>query len=109
MQYQEQDWLEQELKSALARKDPPEGFADEVEQQLAGSGAKRPRGKVIEWPVRPVRRWVAAAAAVVLAVGGAAGYRRYQGEMAKRQMMQAFFIAGSKLNHVQTHVRGVSQ
>ncbi|HUA61812.1 MAG TPA: hypothetical protein VML19_23860 [Verrucomicrobiae bacterium] len=109
MQYPEPDWLEQELKSALARKDPPGGFADGVGRKLAGSGPKRARGKVIEWPVRPARRWIAAAAAVVLAVGGAAGYRRYQGEMAKRQMMQAFFIAGSKLNHVQTHVLEVSQ
>ncbi len=107
MEYQEQDWLEQELKSALARKDPPEGFAGGVSEKLAAGSP--PRSKVIAWPVNRTRRWLAAAAALVLLAGGTVGYRRYQGEMAKREMMRAFIIAGGKLNHVQAHLQEVAQ
>jgi len=107
MQFEEQDWLEQELKSALARKEPPEGFARGVNQKLVEP--RRQHGNVIEFPSRSAKRWLSVAAAVVLVAGGTAGYRRYEGEKAKRELMQAFFIAGGKLNHVQAHVAEVSQ
>jgi len=107
MQFQEQDWLEHELKSALGRKSPPEGFAEGVAEKLAKPSPRR--NNVIPWPSRPARRLLTAAAAVVLVAGGAVGYRRYQGEMAKREIMHAFFIAGGSLNRVQAHVQGASQ
>lgn len=84
------DWLEQELKGALKRQDPPAGFADRVARRV----------------VRPAypRWWAGAAAAVVLLSAGL-GYRQYRGEMAKEQVMQAFKIAAVKVNHIQTQVR----
>jgi hypothetical protein len=91
------DWLEEELKSALSRKEPSADFADKVLQQAARR-AERP-------VVRPWPRWLAAAAAVVLIAGGGLGYRQYRGEVAKEQVMQAFRIASLKVNHIQTQVR----
>jgi hypothetical protein len=90
------DWLEQELKAALARKDPPADFAARVIRRTA-----RP---VYQWP-----RWLAAAAAVVMVAGGGLGYRRYRGEMAREQVMQAFRIASVKVNQIQAHVREVAR
>lgn len=102
------DWLEQELKSALARKEPPPGFAEEVAEEVADEESKR-RRNVIAWPSRSTQRWLAAAAAIVLTVGGGLGYRWHQGVVAKRQVLQAFAIAGGKLNHLQSHLKEVAQ
>lgn len=90
------DWLEQELKAALARENPPADFARRVVRR-----AERP---VYQWP-----RWLAAAAAVVTIAGAGLGYRQYRGEMAKEQVMQAFRIASVKVNRIQTHVREVAR
>jgi hypothetical protein len=87
------DWLEQELKDALSRKDPPADFSARVMRR-----AERPR-PVYQWP-----RWLAAAAAVVVFAGAGLGYRQYRGEMAKEQVMEAFKIASVKVNRIQTHV-----
>jgi hypothetical protein len=105
------DWLEQELKSSLARKEPPPGFAERVAGALqhAPSHAAPPRRNVIAWPSRGTHRWLAVAAAVILLVGGGAGYRWHRGVEAKRQVMQAFAIAGGQLNHLQAHLKEVSQ
>jgi hypothetical protein len=84
------DWLEQELKGALTRQDPPAGFAGRVTRRASR-------------PVYP-RWWAGAAAAAVLMCAGL-GYRQYRGEMAKEQVMQAFKIAAVKVNHIQTQVR----
>ena len=88
------DWLEEELRRALAREDPPGGF----ESRLADAVSRR---------VFPARRWLAVAAAVVLAVSGSAGYREYRGRVAKEQVKLAIRIAAVRVNHIQTQVRGV--
>ena len=85
------DWLEQELKTALGREDPPAGFAERVIRRARPS---------YQWS-----RWLAAAAAVVMITGAGLGYRQYRGEVAKEQVMQAFKIAAVKVNHIQTQVR----
>jgi hypothetical protein len=103
------DWLEQELKRALARKEPPAGFADEVTEAVEEATPRRSRHRVIAWPRRTVAPWLAAAAAVVLMVGGGMGYRWHQGMVAKRQVMQAFAIAGGQLNHLRTHLKEARQ
>jgi hypothetical protein len=102
------DWLEQELKSALARKEPPPELAEEVAEAIHGVSPMAPR-RVIPWPSRTTQRWLAAAAAIILLVGGGAGYRWHQGVVAKRQVMLAFHIAGGRLNHLQAHLKEVSQ
>ena len=90
------DWLEQELKKALARKDAPPDFADRV---LRGVGRHAPS------PVWRHSRWLAAAAALVIITGGAAAWREHQGFVAKEQVMLAFRIAAVKVNHIQTHIQ----
>ena len=82
--------------------------AKEVAKELAEEESKR-RRNVIPFPSRHVQRWLVAAAAIVLMVGGGVGYRWHQGSVAKRQVMQAFQIAGGSLNHLQAHLKQVSQ
>ena len=84
------DWLEEELKQALARKEPAGDFDSRV------GAATRRRSNVMMMS----RRWVAAAAAVVVMVGAGEGYRWHRGQVAKEQVMLAMRIAGSKLNRV---------
>ena len=99
------DRLEESLKRALARKDPPPGFAD----RLRAAGNRAP---VVAFPapgVRIIRRWTAAAAMVVIAAGSGVAYRQHQGEVAKEQVMTAMRITAAKLNRIQTHVREVRQ
>lgn len=86
------DWLEDELRKALAREDPPDGFGRRVL-----TGARR--------NVAAMPRWFAAAAALILIAGGGYGYRWHQGMEAKREVMLAFRIASQKVSHVQAVVR----
>ena len=93
------DWLEQELKGALARKDPSDDFAARLMRR-----AERPAAPVYRFP-----RWLAAAAAVIVLAGAGLGYREYRGQMAKEQVMKAFAIASVKVNRIQTQVREVGK
>jgi hypothetical protein len=90
------DWLEEELKRALARQEPAPGFAARVASRRSAA-------------VVPVPRWLAVAASVIVLAGGGVGYRWHQGIQAKEQVMTAVRIAGSKLNQVQSHVREVGR
>jgi hypothetical protein len=92
------DWLEEELKSALSRKEPSEGF----DARVTAAAQQR---KVTPMP----RRWLAAAATVVVLAGAGEGYRWHQGQVAKDQVMLAMRIAGGKLNRVQTQIAGERQ
>ncbi|HEY2017489.1 MAG TPA: hypothetical protein VGH38_28485 [Bryobacteraceae bacterium] len=100
------DWLEQELKQALERKDPPPGFAERVTAAAARGTDPAPR-PVAMAPRRPaVPRWLPVAAAVLVIAGGSAAYREHQGRVAKERVMLAMRITAGKLNRIQTHVRG---
>jgi hypothetical protein len=93
------DWLEQELRDALNRKDPSPDFAERVRWSLHVQKHRPAHG--LQW-------WLATAAAFVIVAGaGGIGYRQHQGEEARREVMQAFRIAGASLNHIQTQVREV--
>jgi uridylate kinase len=87
------DWLEEELKQALARKEPAADFDARVRRRT----------------VRTMPRWLAAAAAVIVLAGGGAMFRQHQGEVAKEQLMQAMRITGAKLNQVQEHVQAIGE
>ena len=87
------DWLEQELKQALARKEPRGDFDARVRRRM----------------VRTAPRWLAAAAAVIVLAGGGAMFRQHQGEVAKEQLMQAMRITGAKFNQVQEHVQAIGE
>lgn len=90
------DRLEEELRSALARKAPRGGFTERV----ARAAAADRRAAAL-----PIPRWaMAAAATIVLGVGGGLAYRERQGEIAKEQVMTAMRITAGKLNRIQAHV-----
>ncbi len=99
--------IEDELKAALARREPPAGFADRVmERILAG----RPRRSSIP------HSWMAAAAALLIAMlgGGAYEYQRaerirLQGERAKAELVFALELASQKLHTAKSKVLKVSQ
>jgi hypothetical protein len=93
------DRLEESLKCALARKEPPPGFAGRVAARAAAGPAAR----------RHMPRWAAAAAVVVAMVGGGLAYRQHQGEVAKEQVMTAMKITAVKLHRIQAHVQEVRQ
>jgi hypothetical protein len=85
--------LEDKLREALHRQDPPDGFAQRV------------AGRVLQTRQDPTRRrsrllWpavsVAAAAALVLSIS--VEYRNSQEERAARQTIQALQIASEELN-----------
>ena len=88
------DPLEQELKRALERQDPSPDFAERVRWNLHVQ-RHRP-GSGLQW-------WLSAAAALMIA--GGVGYRQYQGNVAREQLMQAFRIAGAEVHHIQSEVR----
>ena len=90
------DWLEQELKQALDRKEPSPDFAERVRRRTRGDGFR-----AALWP----QRWLAAGAAVLVLAGAGLGYRQYQGNLAKQQVMLAFRIAGAKVNYIQMQVK----
>ena len=90
------DWLEQELKQALERKEPRADFDARVNARVND----RPHGLSHYVP-----RWLAAAAVLTIMTTAGAGYRWHQGQVAKDQVMLAMRIAGGKLNRVQARVQ----
>lgn len=85
--------MEQELREALKRVEPPPGFADRVMARVpARRGAAIPRS------------WMAAAAAVLVAVVGAGSWeyqrtrdQRIAAEKAKAELIFALELTSSKL------------
>ena len=99
---------EEELRRALTRVDPPDGFADRVMARLARD--RRLRARAPDSPFAP-RRLVLPLAAAVLAivVVTAFWYRGVQqriaaGEEAKRQVLVSLRIAGDKLQLARARV-----
>jgi hypothetical protein len=97
--------LEDDLRRALKRTDPPLDFANRViaqvqrQQSAGGSAAAAKR--------RPVMQWFAAAAAVVLVATGGARYYEYQQNLAEAkrveaEVMLAMQITSEALARVQT-------
>jgi hypothetical protein len=86
------DWLDDELKRAFEREEPPADFAARTIAKArhgAGFGS---------------RRWrITAAAALGIAAAGY-GYRWRQGEAAKQKVLLAFRITAATVNHIQTQV-----
>jgi hypothetical protein len=95
--------VDDELKDALRREEPPAGFAEGGPGPFAPGVQAGPKGTAL-----PVH-WAAAAAVVVALAGGWLEYRalqreRVEGEAAKARVVMALHIAGSKLQLVQTKI-----
>jgi hypothetical protein len=91
------DWLEQELKQALARKDPSPDFAGNLAARVNRPAVGRRRAP----------SWLATAAAVIVMVGGVEAWRWRQGLEAKHQVMEAMRLTAGTLNHIQSRVKEV--
>ena len=89
--------LEDELRSALRRREPSPDFTERVLARVAAVPVRR--------APQPWVRWVAAMAATLLLAAGGLEYRHYRGERAKDQVLLAVRIAGSKLNKAQKKVQ----
>jgi hypothetical protein len=111
--------FEDELREALRREEPPEGFAERVMARIQGGDREAvgvreaigPWGRLLAAFRAPRLRWAMACAAAALLVGGLE-YRsqrleRAEGERASRQVMLALRITGSKLRLAQDHVRRI--
>lgn len=107
--------LDDELRSALRRLDPPAGFAGRVMARLAAQPAARAgwRQALRTLFRMPRLRWVAVgiAACLLLTIGVVLHQRqqRAQGEMAKEQLKQALQIASSKLNLARRRVQEIDR
>ncbi len=89
--------LEDELRSALRRRDPPPDFTARVLARAAGAPPRRGQRSWV--------RWVVPLAACLVLGAGTAEYRHYRGEQAKKQVLMAVRIAASKLNKAQKKVQ----
>lgn len=99
--------LEEELKDILQREDAPSGFGWRVMARIRREDENR-RAKRRFAPA-----WVAACVliSVVLPFAGIEyrrGQQRREGQVAKRQVVLALQIAGSKLNYAHRKVREIS-
>lgn len=88
------DWVEEELRRALERKNPPPDFAGRILRRKPGA----------HW-----HRWIAAAAALVVLSGGGYGYRLHRGMEAKRQVIMAVRIAAVKTSRIQAQVKELTR
>jgi hypothetical protein len=94
--------IESDLKRALRRERPPEGFASRVVARLDASQAAPRRA--------PWWRAVAAGLVLTAVAGGWAAHeeiRRREGERARDEVMVALRIAGAKVRSAQEHVREI--
>ena len=94
-----------DLRHALTRESPPDGFAERV---LARSRQlHKGRRPGVDW------LWPAVAAAVVAITAGSAVYerqaRRIEGERAKADVLLALRVTGEKLRSARIQVQEVQQ
>ncbi len=102
------DRLEEQLRRALQRVDPPPGFAERVLER-ASSQAEAPGWwrRFTEVFLAPRRRWAAAAVAglVILAGIGYERQMRRQGELAREQVLEALEITAEQFQIARRHVQ----
>ncbi len=100
--------FEDELRKAMARREPPAGFTARV---LAKSGDRD--GKEKSWVSRILGWRLAPVLAMILFLSAGITYQRHErqvrGQRAKQELLIALRIAGSKLHDVQIHVQQVEQ
>lgn len=106
--------LEDELRDAMARRDPPAGFAAQV---LARAAQEQTRKSASHWKVWFARgrgwRLAGALAGITLALSGGWIYQQHEralrGEAAKQKLLLAVRIAGTKLQQAHRQVLQVEE
>jgi hypothetical protein len=106
--------FEEELKQALRREEPGTDFTARVLARCAGADAKTRAGFWRNvWSVPTWRLGVATAAVALLMLVGGTAYQQHEHEVkglaAKRQLLLAMHIAGTKLQEVQQRVKESKQ
>jgi hypothetical protein len=104
--------FEEQLKKALERREPSDGFTARV--LASADGQDRSELALGSRFLQRLRSWrlIPVLAGGLVITGGIAiqqHEREARGEAAKRQLMLAMRIAGSKLHDAQMAVRGVEQ
>ena len=105
--------FEEELTRAMARRDPPAHFTGRILARVAAEENTAPR-RWTGWFAR-VRAWrlAGAVAGISLAVSGGWMYQQHEhavrGEAAKRQLLLAVQIAGTKLQHAHRQILQVEE
>ena len=103
--------IDEQLKRALRRCEPPEGFADRVLAQVQEEPPTTRRSIWALWRM-PSLRWAAVAALVAIAATGI-GYQIHERQeeaearAAKQQVMLALRITGSKLRVAKQKVKAM--
>ena len=100
--------FEEELKKALARRDPPDGFTERVLAKAGGlqraTSKWNPRSWLSVTRIRPLIPALAALLAITIGVAVQRHQRAVRGEEAKEKLLLAMRSAGSKLHDAQEHV-----
>jgi hypothetical protein len=106
--------FDDELKRALQRIEPPEGFTEKVLSRVAEE-RRRPsfRQRLAGWFAGPRLQWVAAGALCLVIVAGV-GYqrrveRRAEGERVKEQVLLALQITAHEIQVAREGVRSLNR
>jgi hypothetical protein len=103
--------MNDELRRALRRVEPPAGFAERVLERAArgdapATAAHQNIPRVLLG--RPLVRWATAAAVAIAVTSGGVWYRaeqrQAQGEEARRQLLSGLRIASERLQSVQLKI-----
>jgi hypothetical protein len=99
--------FEEQLKQAMARREPAAGFTQRVLERVERKQPQTAEGGPWAW-FRAARAWRLAGAAALLVMSGRVVYEQHEravrGEAAKEKLMTAVRIAGVKLHQVHRHV-----
>ena len=106
--------LEDELKSALRRREPAEDFTQRVLQRMAHPAPRSWWDELVILLRPPRLQWVVASVVILVVPFAALEYRherqvRAQGEIAKQQLILAMRIAGAELHRAQQQVQRISR
>jgi hypothetical protein len=108
------DGLEDALKHALGREDPPEDFFRQVMTRATAQNTarRRQRDSWLTFFAQPFVRWAALAAVAAAMIFGFHIYtvrrERAQGEAAKQRLMLALRVAGSKLQLAKARINDLN-
>ena len=106
--------LEDELKSALGRKEPADDFTARTLRRIAQPAPRSWFDELVILLRPPRLQWVAASVVILVVPFAALEYRqqremRMQGQIAKQQLVLAMRIAGTALHHAQQKVQRMNR